>query len=1012
MGGMSGDVFAFDDDDNTGVQATSSVSCGVRKRKRSILCGSEHASDSGNGLQQKSSLESCCRLSATAGDEQFPEQYVESSDVLLSNGCTTVAGCSDTNNSKFAHADNSARLTDASISCNVGGCRGTLFPGSPSCHMLCQSTDEPRQASRYKKCNPCNLSDRVLERTEIANKEQSLSPSCNDMLGEALGIETPLRDYRSAKSSEDRSSAVLQSAKRPPLPRRRRLSFTASQPAQQRNEENSPDFNQTGSSRTTFELSRRSTRTNRFSNSAEVVPGDHCLPHASDIPLLQAVYTAKVLRKARFVNNGIKMLKGKRSRHLSQAKVSAGAIARPGLRSNDSPNRNFTDAINVVDENSGIALQKDTALIDQLQFVLDGIFQNRQVTESVLTPSQTDHDLLSDSLLELACLFLKLGCTASSGSLSQGRRSSSPSSTELDGRDSCSEICSSTEHSLLHGMAGPKKLLSTIVSRLLPLRVLSSVFAVLVGTILLILARSDATELLFGEPEIAVIVDAFFHVLPSLRSSSNFQSGDSNAHVPSCTQRGVATGQVASCSRSQAYRRRRRKSLSGSVAENSEDTVIGRIRSLMRDESMAELFFVDRVSDSPAAVSIMFGLALAAILESSSLARAHMTVGRRIHKVVTVLYEARNVTMAVEPVDDAIARGSSVCQPSGTVACIALEILEHATLDRNCQDRIARESKIVTICVSVISAYASFVDAAGKRPVLTSSVVDILATSGVDALTAADARLRYVDAVNAVRSCVNLTHNCRLGLAQFIEHEGIHAVVALLSRRLIWPHGNSSDRDCSQTTDHSFETYDLRVLGIALLASVAAQNESACSDFRRVSVPGREYSHGALDLALELLKDTGQEFLVRADGKAACVADLDLSSSSQDCDMFPGESSKKDDDPVKSQLTCAGSRSISTKGKPDSSPQVMENRVISGYLCLLIGALVKGSKENRDYVRSAMPENFFTGLAYVLDEFLDFHHELGIASSSFDQMYFSIIDSLRSEIWSEPLLPVEEPSAS
>jgi len=74
---------------------------------------------------------------------------------------------------------------------------------------------------------------------------------------------------------------------------------------------------------------------------------------------------------------------------------------------------------------------------------------------------------------------------------------------------------------------------------------------------------------------------------------------------------------------------------------------------------------------------------------------------------------------------------------------------------------------------------------------------------------------------------------------------------------------------------------------------------------------------------------------------------------------------------------------------------MMERKVITGYLCLLLGALSVNATGNRKVIRTALPNQSLLGLVTVINEFLDFHHDAGV--KTFDDMYHRIIDGLTNE---------------
>jgi hypothetical protein len=190
-------------------------------------------------------------------------------------------------------------------------------------------------------------------------------------------------------------------------------------------------------------------------------------------------------------------------------------------------------------------------------------------------------------------------------------------------------------------------------------------------------------------------------------------------------------------------------------------------------------------------------------------------------------------------------------------------------------------------------------------------------------------------------------------------------VLDLLASPTIWSRRCSevSDTYAAPCTDSGQrETFDVCVLGVALLASVVEQDSNVSSGFQDIHPLGLvERDGGALSFVLGLLKEVGSETIPAANGAG-------------------DDDSKKDGGVGQANGALA-----------------MEKRVMTGYLCLLLGALVKGCERNRVFVRTAMPDKSLTAVADVLDEFLVFHHDLGVVSECVDDMYVSIIESLRNE---------------
>lgn len=729
---------------------------------------------------------------------------------------------------------------------------------------------------------------------------------------------------------------------------------------------------------------------------------DPALPEApfERVPILRAVYSSR---------RGDKMLPtAGAQRDTSRRRRSMRALPhRPSSRA--AAATAAAAPIDVTDAVGGARTADERALADQLQYLLDGVVKGGRAEGG-----RTD-DLLFGSLAELADLFLSMAppppqqrseaaadAAAATTAVADAKNASECAKAQTRATAAAVALeATNCQPSMLKRIGGA--VLETVVSRLLVLRSRTVPVSLLVGSIMLILARSDATDQLFRKPQIAALVDAFYQVAPVLVAGSTAVEADDCA-VASDKKAG-GDKKVALRSASLGVRKRRRGRLARRVATCSaegEGGVILRVRSLLRDGCGLEESITNKVEENAIGVAMVYGLALAGALEASSNARAVMLESHRVHRIVAVLSEAERRSRAAESTDAVVAS-------SRAITAVSLRVLEYATLHHRCQDVITRESKVVQTAVSVLRL--------GGHSVRTSDGIDCdplrvqihpnpvprsepnkgaFASSN----SLADPPVPLYDELvlaDALRLCVNLTHDCNAGLAQFIAAGGVGVVLDLIASPAVWPRPGLPVVEKNPLR----ETFDVRVLSVALLASVVTQNKNIGAFFQDIHPRGVvERDGGAVAFVLELLKSVG-----------------DSQPASSVTNMNPGDPSEAGGTPVdeggdagSSGLTVAdnsspvnGTSASSVRLADDAShPQScgngnigMDQRVTTGYLCLLLGALVAGSSANRSLVVSAMPKNSLAPIADVLAEFLTFHHELGVVSTSVDEMYAGIIESLR-----------------
>jgi hypothetical protein len=596
----------------------------------------------------------------------------------------------------------------------------------------------------------------------------------------------------------------------------------------------------------------------------------------------------------------------------------------------------------------------ERVLVDQLQYILDGIFPGEKAGYSSSDPTlgDTESRLLCESLVELAQIFLRM---------SPHRLPALPVHSEL-GTDRTDPV-EHQESSLLLRLYGKRGILSTVITRLLALRARSTPVALLIGTIMLVLSRSDAAEVLFDNREVAALVDVFFRVLPALDHCLETRSVQAH-FAPS----GGTTGRSNVTMFDTGHRRRGR--LARRIGTSSlRNSVIERVRSLLVDGCGVEYRVAEGITEDGRGVGLVFGLALSGVLERNELARCAMSESQRVNRIVAVLSESQRL----------LVQSLAPYAVAGPVAGIALRILELTTLNRPCQRLVTRDKRLVGIIVSILRPAPSKRDTRAEADHLTRA-------EDMEQIGAMSLLHDEIAITNALKVCVNLTHECKAGLLQFIAAGGVSVVLDLLASSSIWPTGlGRSD---------SRESFDIRVLSIALLASIVEQSPRVCASFKDIHLEFMEPREGgAVTLVLEMLKAVGGNQDARMSRRIpnSDIADVTTSASlargnCEPIDLTKGSEKEQFSPPEFHESASAQS---------DEGTIAMERRVTTGYLCLLLGALVKGCARNRELALAAMPEHSLSAVAEVLDEFLMFHHELGVVSTSVDAMYESIIAALR-----------------
>lgn len=578
--------------------------------------------------------------------------------------------------------------------------------------------------------------------------------------------------------------------------------------------------------------------------------------------------------------------------------------------------------------------KQERVLLDELQYVLDGVF--KPVGEHTHVRSRAvDDDLITTSMLSLLALLLR-------------RPPASSSPTSLLEENAAADEGHVSEILLI--LRRQPKVLRTIIERLLGLQGRTKSIDLLLATVVLTLVKAQGNAALFQCKDVEALVEAYFRNTVALIKSAGQNS---------CNDTPSAGG-TSSYEQKPAPRRRGRagrRAEAGRAANN----VMSKVASLTVEGGLVDATFLSKVENETEGAAILSGIALAGVLEGDNRTRLFIRDDRRLDRLVAILFGAEH---SLRGGPKRVAACSAGTDPEKTslilengrahaIAAVSMSVLEFVTLDSLCQERIVNDSKLVSSIVQImreVHRCGTMVDS------------EILLAS-------------------ALKLLINLTHNCAVGLKQFIQNGGMQVVVDCLAMESrVFSHKGP-------LVSPPAESFDIRVLCLALLASIVDQGPGVRESFREIYPAGvEEREGGAVTFVLELLKcagDTGDTDESCRDGRRK-----EISASA---DMFDGDGALG----VKVAGTDLGFAAQDKVSDADTPSGDMEKKVTIGYLCLVIGALVKNSAVNRELIAQAMPDNSLAAIAEVLDEFLEFHHEVGVTSASVDGMYDSIINALR-----------------
>lgn len=595
--------------------------------------------------------------------------------------------------------------------------------------------------------------------------------------------------------------------------------------------------------------------------------------------------------------------------HESHRPVKVGLLGFMRLKGNRSSISRTRDVAVVASGPAGPDEKGRQVLLDELQYLLDGVFKSVEKKNRTSMTIQ----LVKSSLQALVKLLL--------------RKAKKPvSNPESEPETDCGVV--------LQILATQPQMLKKILTGLFGVLGISRLVDVLLSLVFVIIFRSTSHTLLLQESFVDLLIQGF------LRNSGSSLSDEQG------TQR--KSGDVQRSNGTPAGSRRRGK-LSQRLSDANKDTAfICTVNELIKEAGIKDENFEGFKNESDGSAYLM-GVALSMLLEGQEQARQWMRENRRLDVVVAVLYSCEKVLLAKSKSRDAEGTGSKLeakdIEEQCTISIVmgaAMRILEFATLDPTCQLRVATESNVGRVILDLVH----------------------LVTEVDRGVLAADSLVCH-----ALRLSINLTHDCKHGTQQFVKLGGPQVIIDCIAREGL---GAGLIEGLEHEDPHE-ERFDVRVLCLALLASVLDEENEVREGFNRLHARGiPKQEGGAITLVLELLKNVGRKKKENNKGSG---------SGDENADVETAE---------KIEVNTFSDGGDQSKG----STAEMEHKITVGYLCLLVGALAYKCEANREMIRRAMPKQSLLGVAAVLDEFLEFHHEVGVTSVAMDEMYKSIIATL------------------
>ncbi|CAN8073942.1 unnamed protein product [Agarophyton chilense] len=541
--------------------------------------------------------------------------------------------------------------------------------------------------------------------------------------------------------------------------------------------------------------------------------------------------------------------------------------------------------------------------LDELQYILDGIFKPSGKAEQ--KSPQLESQLISKTLISLTQLLTKKS------------------------REVKSSVEDENGSALVQILSTQPSLFRSIVSQLCGVFGKSRSIDAMLAVVFVLIFRATPKLLLIDATELDVLLNSFF------RSSAAAFKADELEHSNRVSAAKGGAGTEA---------KKRRGRLAKRFEESKvESSVLSALNKIVKEVGVVEEGFSGFKNEAVAA-SHLIGTALSLVMCFHENLRCLMQENRRLDKVVAVLYSCEKLLVRKPDSGTEEKKLHFVSAGASTpwiVLGASLKVLEFAILDKMCQTRTARESRICAIVVDVIRSVECLREGMfGSEWILSA----------------------------ALRVAINLCHGFREASCQFVKQKGHELALNWVAKEcnVAGLLSGGFDDLCKDGIEQSF---DVRVLCLALLATIVDQEQDVCDQFHTMNVVGFEHRNaGGLEIATQILE--AAEAILEASYRSEKTKDAEECERRRPPDLF-----------AQAKHT-------------ERAELILESKITIGYASLLIGALVQKNVKNRELAEKLVPSNNLLGVAAVLTGFLEFHHEVGIISGSMDRMYVRIIDSL------------------
>lgn len=698
---------------------------------------------------------------------------------------------------------------------------------------------------------------------------------------------------------------------------------------------------------------------------------------------------------------------------------------------------------------SGPDKLRQQELVDELQYLLDGILKHDGSSSSKSSKSKSSNDrgtnkLVVSSLHSLVRLFLrKDGRTTGDASVGGDGGSAAGEAAVVSTRNALlgsngnngggssahvlNDIC--RERGVVIDMLSAQpELLSKIMKRLCTMLGKTSCIDALIALLFVIIFKSAGPTLLITENEVESLLNMFVKNCALCLKKEEMHGRN----------RGINKSGLAGHDRKEDHQPSNSSNNSrkrGIFARKNDETKDAK-RSL---ETLNELVIIAGVIEEDASSAggssggssygslndggvdgpppftneaeggaYLLGTGLALMIDSRTEVREWMRENRRLDRVVAAVYSSEALNSKWEGQintkgnDDF--NSSKKGLESSKVLCArdrsgwrivlggSLRILQYAALDEVCKARLTAQTRIVAISVAVVKWMGG-----------------VRIGGGLDS--------EWV-ICNALKLCINLMRRSdEEGLSQFVKVGGVNIVLNCLVSESIASKfvyvstskvGNDEDKnkisygediDVNDGEERKVgdtieceESFDIRVLCLALLASAVDLDTGACEAFPSIRPKALNDKVDALTVALEILTRCGEDVHQRVDnggdgtGKLRQIKDGEHDGMM----MLMTEEAQKTRKEGKDR-----EKDKERETSPTPSSSSMDRKIMIGYVCLLIGALVRGNEKNRAILVERFSEDWLLRIAVVVQEFLDFHHDVGVQSASIDEMYEGIIMALK-----------------